>query len=108
MIQGTEVFTILADQIKLSEILSVLPQFDIINIIKGQSSVILISPKDIINVEGVIAYLTHIIASNQINITQIMSCHPDTIFLIEKNDATEAYKAIQKKIYLLRELIELD
>ncbi|MBD3353567.1 MAG: ACT domain-containing protein [Candidatus Lokiarchaeota archaeon] len=106
LIQGTEVFTILADQSEKGELLRIFSSIDIIDIIEHQSALILISPKEIIKVQGVVSYLTYLIASGQINITQIMSCHTDTIFLVDRKNALKAYSLIEEKIYFLRNLIE--
>ncbi|MHA1819995.1 MAG: DUF7523 family protein [Promethearchaeota archaeon] len=103
LIQGTDVFTILADRNNKNRLISLFKPDEIINILDDQSAIILISPKDIINVQGVMAYLTYILAGEQINITQVMSCHTDTIFLVGKNDDLKAYSAIRDKIQFLRE-----
>jgi len=107
LIQGTEVFTVLADQNKKDEIKKVFSPLSIIDIIENQSALILISPKEIVQVQGVVAYLTYLMAySGEINITQIMSCYTDTIFVVDRVNALKAYNLIEEKIYFLRELRE--
>ncbi len=102
LIQGTRVFTILADYKHKSEVLSIFSPTSIKNIIEDQTALILTSPKEITNVQGVVAYITYIIASGQINITQIMSCDTDTIFLVDEKDSSKAWELLWEKIRFLR------
>jgi hypothetical protein len=104
LIQGTEVFTILADQTQKKELISMFPETSIVDAIENQSALILISKPDIVKVQGVVAYLTYLMASAGLNITQILSCHTDTIFLVDRKDALKAYDLIEDKIYFLRKL----
>jgi hypothetical protein len=105
LIQGTEFFTILADQNKKKDLLAVFAPQEIVDVIENQSALILISPKDIIKVQGVVCYLTYLIASDQINITQIISCYTDTIFLVDRENSLKAYNLIEQKIFFLRDLL---
>lgn len=107
LIQGTDVFTILADQSKKKELLSVFTSpLSLIDIIENQSALILISPKEIMKISGVISYLTYLLSSGQINITQIMSAYTDTIFVVDRINAIKAYNLLEGKIFFLRELRE--
>lgn len=108
LIQGTEFFTILADQIKKKELLNVFTPQEIVDVIENQSALILISPRDIIKVQGVVSYLTYLLASGEINITQIISCYTDTIFLVDRENALKAYNLIEQKIFFLRDLISVN
>jgi hypothetical protein len=45
------------------------------------------------------AYLTTLLAVNGINITQVISTHTDTLFILGRQEAVEAY-------YLLRRAID--
>jgi hypothetical protein len=107
LIQGTDVFTILADQSKKKELLSVFSSpLSLIDIIENQSALILISPNEILKISGVISYLTYLLSSGQINITQIMSAYTDTIFVVDRINAIKAYNLLEGKIFFLRELKE--
>jgi len=58
-----------------------------------------------VQVQGVVAYLTYLMAySGEINITQIMSCYTDTIFVVDRINALKAYDLIEERIYFLRNL----
>ncbi len=74
-----------------------------IEIIDGQSAVILVSPKGIVTTPGVIAYITGFLAKNGINITQVISCYVDTILVLDSSDASRAYTLLHQLIQRLRQ-----
>ncbi|HMF30408.1 MAG TPA: ACT domain-containing protein [Candidatus Lokiarchaeia archaeon] len=100
--QGTSTFTILADQSHLPDISQLFYQSEIIEVCEDQSALILISPPEILTVSGIIAYLSADFAREGLNITQIISCHTDTIFLVSRQDATRAFTILEDKISFLR------
>lgn len=106
LIQGTESFTILADQNKKMDLIALFSPTSVIKIVENQSALILISPDKIVDVPGVISYLSYILSTGQVNLTQIMSCHTDTIFLVDRDVALDAYTLIENKIHFLRDLID--
>ena len=105
MIQGTKTFTIAAHQNLLPELINLIEEKNIIATNKNQSALILISPPEIIEVPGLVAYVTDLFATHNINITQFMSCHLDTIFIINREDSIEAYKLLEEKIILFRTIL---
>ena len=96
--QGIGYITIVMDEESFKKLYSVIQHLPIEVLIENQAALILTSPKDIINIPGVISYLSFILASNGINITQIISCHIDTIFVIERNLALKSYELLEKLI----------
>ncbi|MET1129302.1 MAG: ACT domain-containing protein [Thermoproteota archaeon] len=70
-----------------------------LEVIEDQSAVLLISPREIIHTPGVIAFLTEHLARHGVNITQIISCHVETIIVVDSRDSVKAYK-------LLRDLVD--
>jgi len=100
--QGTDIFTIIVDEHRLDEMLKIIGKENIVIIIKNQSALVLRSPKEIIYTPGVVAYITGILAQNGVNITQIMSCHTDTIIIIDREDALQAYSILENQITLVR------
>lgn len=78
---------------------SIVSQLDeVLEVIDGQTAIIIVSPRDIIETPGVISYLTGYLASNGINITQIISCYVDTIIVLNSSDALKAYNLIYNLI----------
>ncbi len=104
--QGTTTFTIIADQSHLRDVSQLFAPEDITTVCEDQSALILVSPIEILQVSGIIAYLSADLARESVNITQIISCHTDTIFLVHRKDAMKAYKILEEKIFLLKALLK--
>ncbi len=96
--QGIGEITIICDHENFSSILKVIPKESILYTLQNQSAVILTSPKKIIFTPGVISFLTSLLAIRKINISQIISCHRDTIFIVHRKNALEVYKTLQELI----------
>ncbi len=105
MIQGTKTFTIAAHQNLLPSLIDLIGEKNIVATNKNQSALILISPKEIIDTPGIVAYVSDLFATHNINITQFMSCHLDTIFIISREDSRDAYGLLEDKILLFRDVL---
>ena len=73
------------------------------SVIRGQSTIIIISPPEIVETPGVLYYLTGFLAHNGINITQVVSCYLDTILVMSKSEAVKAYQLLHQLIDKLKE-----
>jgi hypothetical protein len=104
--QGTETFTVVTDLQSKEKIVEVVGEKNIVLEIEDQSAIVIISPKQIIDVPGVIAYITDLLSTNGINITQIISCYTDTLLIVERNDALKAYQILENKILSLRKMLK--
>jgi len=100
--QGLRTFTLIFDKRILGKILKTIGEENIEILIDNQSAIILVSPKTVIEVPGVIAYMTSLLARRGINITQIISCHEDTILIVDREDASKAFSLIEDIIFKLR------
>lgn len=100
--QGLRTFTLIFDKRILGKILKTIGEENIEILIDNQSAIILVSPKTVIEVPGVIAYMTSLLARRGINITQIISCHEDTILIVDREDASKAFSLIENIIFKLR------
>jgi len=105
IIQGTNNFTIIATSEFKDDVINLIGRDGILDFIEGQTAITLISPMDIITTPGFIAYITSILASNGINITQIVSCYKDTILIINRSDALKAYQILEELILSLRSVV---
>ena len=105
IIQGTKTFTIAAHQNLLPSLVKVIEDKNIIAKNTNQSALILISPPEIIDTPGIVSYVSDLFATHNINITQFMSCHLDTIFIINREDSINAYKLLEEKIMLFRQVL---
>jgi predicted regulator of amino acid metabolism with ACT domain len=105
IIQGTKTFTIAAHQNLLPSLIELIEEKNIIATNKNQSALILISPPEIIETPGIVAYVSDLFATHNVNITQFMSCHLDTIFIISREDSINAYKLLEEKIMQFRQVL---
>lgn len=106
LIQGNNTFTIIADQSLEKKMLSLFTLKNVVQSIKNQSGIILISPEEIVEVPGVVSYLHGLLAYKNINVTQSISCYKDTILIVDRTEALDAYALIENQILLFRQLIE--
>lgn len=100
--QGTSTFNLIIDEKSFETVKKVVDAKGILDIRKDQSAIILISPPEIIGTSGVVSHLLEILASNNVNITQIISCYTDTVFLVDRKDALIAYHLLEDKIISIR------
>lgn len=56
------------------------------------------SPENLEETPGVLAYVTSILAGQEINMTELISCREDTHIIIDEEDATEAFKLLNEKL----------
>ncbi len=103
--QGVTGLTIVLASESLNELREVLGDSAILNVLNDQSAIVLISPKDIIYVPGVVAYITNLLAWRGLNITQIISCYLDTILIMSREDALSAYVVLEELIRNARKFI---
>lgn len=104
--QGTDTFTVVTDLQSKEKIVEVVGEANVVLEIEDQSAIVIISPKQIIEVAGVIAYITDLLSTNGINITQIISCYTDTLLIVDRKDALRAYQILENKILSLRKILK--
>jgi hypothetical protein len=104
--QGNETFTVVTDLQSKEKIVEVVGQKSIILEIEDQSVIVIISPHQIIEVPGVIAYITDLLSTNGVNITQIISCYTDTLLIVDRKDALRAYQILENRILSLRKMLK--
>ncbi|MHA1679644.1 MAG: DUF7523 family protein [Promethearchaeota archaeon] len=104
LIQGNNTFTIIADQSLEGRMLSLFTPSQVIQSTRDQSGLILISPEEIIEVPGVVSYLHGLLAHKAINITQAISCYKDTILIVNRNEALDAFALLEEQILRFRKL----
>ena len=105
--QGTNTFTIVVDARHKEKIIQKLTKKNIIMTIENQSALIVVSPPKIYEVPGIVAYVTDLFARNGINITQFLSCHTDTIFVVSREYSLDAFKILEDRILLLRSNLKI-
>ncbi|NJE09155.1 ACT domain-containing protein [Thermococcus sp. M39] len=100
--QGVETFTIVVSSEEKDEIVKILGKENIVDLIEEQTAIVLISPGDIIETPGIVAFITSALSFSGINITQVISCHKDTIFVLDRRVAPKAYQILEDLILKMR------
>lgn len=98
--QGVETFTLVLSSEEKEEVVKILN--NIVDLIEEQTAIILISPEEIIETPGFVAFIASALSSSGINITQVISCHKDTIFVLDRRDAPKAYQILEELILRMR------
>ncbi len=101
--QGVETFTFVISSEEKDRIISTLGREDIVDLIEQQTAIVLISPEEIIETPGFVAFVTSALSSSGINITQVISCHKDTIFVVDRKVAPKTYRILEELILEMRE-----
>ena len=100
--QGVETFTLVLSSEEKEKVLKIIQPKAIVDLIEEQTAIVLISPEEIIETPGIIAIMTSTLSSNGVNITQVISCHKDTIFVLNRRDAPKAYQILEDMILKMR------
>ena len=100
--QGVETFTIVVSSKESKEIVKALGRENTVDLIEEQTAIILISPEEIIQTPGVVSFVTSALSSEGMNITQVISCYNDTIFVFDRKDAQKSYQVIEELILAMR------
>ncbi len=92
--QSTDTMTLMVDR-ETAERLRDLIHGGVLNYMRRQAAVILKSPPEIVTTPGVVSYLTFLLSSRGINVTQIISCYRDTILVVDSRDALQVYSVLK-------------
>jgi len=100
--QGTDNYTLILPTEYKRKIIDLVGEDNILDVVEEQAAITLISPESIVYTPGFTAYITSTLASNNINITQIISCYKDTILVVNRSDLSKAYNILEKIISTIR------
>ncbi len=81
-------FVYLLDRADLPERISTLVKHD------NCTMIVVNSPEELENTPGVVAFLTALLAEQNLNIIEFISCWTETIIVVEKKDSLKAYEAL--------------
>ena len=81
-------FVYLLDRSDLPERISTLVKHD------NCTMIVVNSPEDLEVTPGVVAFLTTLLAEQNVNIIEFISCWTETIIVVEKKDSLKAYEAL--------------
>lgn len=108
--QSSRHMTIMMDKYLYNSIRSLiektLAKIGDVEVLENQTAILITSPREIIKTPGVIAYILSALASQGINITQFISCHTDTILIVDRREALKAYTVLEKLILNARRFVQ--
>ena len=81
-------FVYLLDRADLPERISTLVKHD------NCTMIVVNSPEELENTPGVVAFLTALLAEQNVNIIEFISCWTETVIVVEKKDSLKAYEAL--------------
>jgi len=96
--------TILVDDVYADEVLNSMPRDSLTMVQRDLAAIIVVSPPEIMFVPGVVAYITAVMAHNNINVLHIESSYTDTVIVISKEDALRAFSVISEHIELAKSI----
>ena len=102
VMQALTTVTIIVDEEHLDQVVGLIGRENIVELLKDQAAVIIVSPREVITTPGFLAYVTGVLARNGINITQVESCHTDTIIIVSKRDLYRAFKLVTDIVEMAR------
>ena len=86
-------------------IIDTVGRFNLIKIRENLVEIVVKSPEKIVDTAGVIAYLITNLSDAGINIEETVSCHTDTIFIVNEPDMINAYTVLTKCIQSAEETV---
>ena len=104
-VQSASAVTIIADRMLKERITDTVGRFNIIKVRENLVEIVVKSPEKIVDTAGVIAYLITNLSDAGINIEETVSCHTDTIFIVNEPDMINAYSVLTKCIQSAEETI---
>jgi len=106
LMQSITSVTVTVSSEYFDEIVRRLGEESFIEIYRDHAVLVIVSPREVIEVPGFIAHVTGILARNGINISQIESVHTDTILVMKLEDALKAFQLLREAIEVAKKTIE--
>jgi len=94
VIQADESIKILVDEKNLEKIKALFPNNKIIKIDKRLAEINLHLPEEAVNTPGILAITSNELAMSDINVMETMSCVPELLWFVNKEDILKAYNVI--------------
>ncbi len=108
VIQGLNNVTLIVSDEHYGEILDQLGKENVVEEIRGESALVIISPKEIIRTPGFLAYIMDLLGRNGINVLQAVSYYTETMILVSSDDLMKAFKIISDAIQLAKYYVGLN
>ncbi len=107
LLQAMNTVTVIVGEEAFSEIERLLGPDDVVEVQRGQTVIIVVSPPEVVRTPGFMAYITGILASNGINISQVESVYTDTVLVLSHKDALKAFTLLEQAVRTARRLLNM-
>ena len=104
-VQSASAVTIIADRMLKDRVIDTVGRFNLIKIRENLVEIVVKSPEKIVDTAGVIAYLITNLSDAGINLEETVSCHTDTIFIVNEPVMINAYSVLTKCIQSAEETV---
>ncbi len=108
LLQATNTVTVIGDREAVEKVIGVLEEDEVIEVQEGQAVIVVRSPREVVDTPGFMAYVTGLLASNGINISQVESVYTDTVIVLEHRDALRAFTLLDQAIRMARTMVAGD
>ncbi len=98
LIQVSRGTVVLVDEDSVSRVTRALRESQVISVRRGLVEVAVTSPESIEETPGLLRHLTGVLAAQDINIVEALSCYTDTIFLLHHDDLAAATAVLTKAL----------
>lgn len=105
LLDGITSITIICDSERLEEVERHFPRSLIVSETPSIAALIIVSPSAIARTYGVVSYMLEWLASKEINVEEVISCHKDTMILVATEDGGRAFDALNDLIQSCRKIV---
>jgi len=99
VIQGTDSITVICDEAAIPSVLETVGSDQVLRTRPELAEVLVRAPEKIAETPGVVAYLTDLLAWKGINIIEMVSCHTDVVFIVDREEMVRAYETLSRIVH---------
>lgn len=100
------VVTVIMDSEAAGELVKGVNRAALVDVQNSHAAIILVSPIEIMRVPGVLAYISSVLAQNDVNIVHVASHYTDTVIIVSKEDMARAFNVLVNHIEMARKILE--
>ena len=96
IVSAIETVSIVTDSKNLEKLIAMIPQKKILGVYPGLGEIVISFPEDTIFMPGIVATISGILAKNKINILEYFGSSPQSIVIVDQQDALRSYQLLQE------------
>ncbi len=97
--------TVIADNETVKKIVERVGKEHVVDMRLDQAAIVLVSPREIVETPGVMAYVSTLMAQHGVNMLQVESCYTETVMIVSRSDAQKAFAVLEAAIEAAREAL---